>query len=81
MVKTCVNYLKIRTKYTIFMHIKKKKEIRRDPHSQEGIKTELKLLRYLNAHLKSVVVDKGSFEKKSIYPIYSETLFYINFEL
>ena len=36
-------------KYTIFMHIKKKKEIRGDPHSQEGIKTELKLLRYLNA--------------------------------
>ena len=62
MVKTCVNYLKIRTKNTIFMHIKKKK----DPHSQEGIKTELKLLRYLNAHLKSVVVDKGSLEKKSI---------------
>ena len=59
MVKTCVNYLKIRTKYTIFMHIKNKK---RNP--QEGIKTELKLLRYLNAHLKSVVVDKGSFEKK-----------------
>ena len=28
MVKTCVNNLKIRTKYTIFMHIKKKKEIR-----------------------------------------------------
>ena len=48
------------------MHIKNKKEIRGDPHSQEGIKTELKLLRYLNAHLKSVVVDKGSFEKKSI---------------
>ena len=67
MVKTCVNYLKIRTKYTIFMHIKKrkKKEIRGDPHSQEGIKTELQLLRYLNAHLKSVVVDKGSFEKKN----------------
>ena len=43
MVKTCANYLKIRTKYTIFMHIKKKKEIREDPHSQEGIKTELKL--------------------------------------
>ena len=51
MVKTCANYLKIRTKYTIFMHIKKKKEICGDPHSQEGIKTELKLLRYLNAHL------------------------------
>ena len=49
-----------------FMHIKKKNEIRGDPHSQEGIKTELKLLRYLNAHLKSVVVDKGSFEKKAI---------------
>ena len=60
MVKTCVNYLK----YTIFMHIKKKKEIRGYPHSQEGIKTELKLLLYLNADLKSVVVDKGSFEKK-----------------
>ena len=58
MVKMCVNYLKIRTKYTIFTHIKKKKEIRGDPHSQEGIKTELKL------HLKSIVVDKGSFEKK-----------------
>ena len=66
MVKLCVNYLKIRTKYTIFMHIKKKKEIRGDPHSQEEIKTELKLLRYLNAHLKSVVVDKGSFEEKKI---------------
>ena len=51
MVKTCVNYLKIRTKYTIFMHIKKKKEIREDTHSQEGIKTELKLLHYLNVHL------------------------------
>ena len=25
------------------MHIKKKNEIRGDPHSQEGIKTELKL--------------------------------------
>ena len=37
MVKTCVNYLKIRTKYTIFMNVKKKKEIREDPHSQEGI--------------------------------------------
>ena len=47
------------------MHIKKKKKRNpRRPHSQEGIKTELKLLRYLNAHLKSVVVDKGSFEKK-----------------
>ena len=46
------------------MHIKTKKEIRGDPHSQEGIKTELKLLRYLNAYLKSVVVDKGSFEEK-----------------
>ena len=56
-------YLKIRTKYTIFMHIKKKKKIRGDPHSQEGIKTEC----YLNAHLKSIVVDKGSFEKKSIF--------------
>ena len=44
--------------------LKRKKEIRGDPHSQAGIKTELKLLRYLNAHLKSVVVDKGSFEKK-----------------
>ena len=33
------------------MHIKKKKENHEDPHSQEGIKTELKLLRYLNAHL------------------------------
>ena len=64
MVKTCVNYLKIRTKYTSFMHIKKEKRNPRRPHSQEGIKTELKLLRYLNAHLKSVVVDKGSFEKK-----------------
>ena len=42
----------------------RKKEIRGDPHSQEGIKTKLKLLCYLNAHLKSVVVDKGSFEKK-----------------
>ena len=46
------------------MHINKKKRNPQRPHSQEGIKTELKLLRYLNAHLKSVVVDKGSFEKK-----------------
>ena len=53
------------------MHIKKKKEIRGDPHSQEEIKTELKLLRYLNAYLKSVVVDKGSFEeKKNRYSLY-----------
>ena len=77
MVKTCVNYLKIRTKYTIFMHIKKKKEIRGDPHSQEGIKTELKLLRYLNAHLKSVVVDKGSFEKQIRYSLYIVRHFFI----
>ena len=58
MVKPCVNYLKICTKYTIFMHIKKKKEIRGDPHSQEGIKTEFKLqnvLRYLKCTFKKAL--------------------------
>ena len=43
MVKTCVNYLKIRTKYTIFMHIKKKKRNPWRPPftggNQNGIKT------------------------------------------
>ena len=64
MVQTCVNYLKIRTKYTIFMHIKKKKEIRGDPHSQKEIKTELKLLRYLNAHLKALSLTRVVLKKK-----------------
>ena len=43
MVKTCVNYIKIRTKYTIFMHIKKeKKKSAETPFTggnQNGIKT------------------------------------------
>ena len=43
--------------------LNRKKEIRGDPIHRRENKTELKLLRYLNAHLKSVVVDKGSFEK------------------
>ena len=63
------------------MHIKTKKEIRGDPHSQEGIKTELKLLRFLNTHLKSVVVDNGSFEKKIDIAYIIVRLFNINFEL
>ena len=57
---------------------RKKKEIRGDRHSQEGIKTELKLLRYLNAHLKNVVVDKGSFEKKkNRYSLYIVRHFFL----